>query len=260
MVGKDAKIEEFAAEWHDGAAKTLGVPNPTEGGDRQVLDRIERRRNALLIDEAEWGMARFDPLQSPPGRAFGHGSDCRPLGWGDQIGSREDDDRRAPERTDRLTQQAAREQMLQAERLEGVNQHQVNVVRKPAMLKAVVEHDQLGLDLEHRNSSQRNSVGPLEMRNVGQVFLEHPPFVIQSALLAITTAENRDADSAPAKPARDPLDHGGFSGTAQRQVSHRDNGNGSTVRFEQTPVETEVAQVHDRTVSPGGDPQARPDQ
>ena len=137
-------------------------------------------------------MPRLDPVQRP-GTSLGLGPDRRSLGRADQVGPRQDDHAGAPQRADRLAEQAAREQMPQPERLERIEQHHVEVARQPPMLKPVVEHDQLGLELVRRRScasATRSAI--LKMGDVGQVLLEDPALVVQSLGLAVAAAQDRD--------------------------------------------------------------------
>ena len=71
-------------------------------------------------------MPGLDPAQRP-GVPLGLRPDRRPVGRSDKIGPRQHDHIGAAERTDRFTQQSARKEMPQTKRLEGVEQHDVDV-------------------------------------------------------------------------------------------------------------------------------------
>ena len=62
-----------------------------------------------------------------------------------------------------------REEPAQAERIEGVEHHEVEVAGQAAVLEAVVEDDQLGFQLVHGDPGERDAIGILEMRDVGEV-------------------------------------------------------------------------------------------
>ena len=79
------------------------------------------------------------------------------------------------------------------------------------------------------------------MRHVGQVLLEYPPLVVEPASATIATAQDRDPNPVPAKPAREPLDHRRFTRPAERQVSHRNDRNQGRVALHPAMIETVVA-------------------
>ena len=63
------------------------------------------------------------------------------------------------------------------------------------MLEPVIEHDQLALELVGGDAGQGHPIGILKMGNVGQVLLEDPALVVQSAGLPIAPAQDRDANA-----------------------------------------------------------------
>ena len=130
---------------------------------------------------------------------------------------------RTPQRSNRLAEQPSGKQRPEPERLECVEQDHIQIARQPPMLKSVVEHDQLGLELEGGDPRQRHPIGVLKMGNVGQVLLEDPALVVESLDLPVAAAQDRDPHPAPAKPPREPLDHRGLTRSAQRQVPHRNH-------------------------------------
>ena len=152
-----------------------GLPIPQNAATDLPASWSSGESVALAVDQVEWGVPGFDPAQRP-GLPLGLRPDRRASAAVDQIGPRQDDHVGAAERTDRFAQQATRKKMPQTKRLEGIEQHHVDVACQPAMLKTVVEHDQLALELVGGDAGQGHAIGILQMGHVGQVFLEdHGP-------------------------------------------------------------------------------------
>ena len=92
------------------------------------------------------------------------------------------------------------------------------------MLEAVVEHQDLGLQLLDRDPRRPDAIGVLEMGDIGQVLLQDAAFVVESRALACSPGSG----SPPACPrwripAGHPLDHGGLAGAPDGQVADRDH-------------------------------------
>ena len=68
--------------------------------------------------------------------------------------------------------------MPEAERLQGVQQHDVQIAVDAAVLEGVVQHDQLALELLDRQPGGRHAVGILQMRHVGQLLLQFQRLVV----------------------------------------------------------------------------------
>jgi hypothetical protein len=81
--------------------------------------------------------------------------------------------------------------MLEAERFQGVEQYDIQISRQAAMLKAVVEKDQLRFQFFDGDSRAGHAIGVLNVRHVGQFLLQLLGFVVAAAFFrAVTTAED----------------------------------------------------------------------
>ena len=185
MIGKDAEVEELAAQGAGASAETLPGcrsrrrPRPTCPASSSSGEAL-----SLAVDQVERGVPGLDPAQRA-GLPFGLGADRRPLGRVDQVGPRQDDHvRRAAASATGSRSRPRGNRSTQAERLEGIDQHQVEVARQPPMLEAVVEHEQLGLELVDGDPAERDAIGVLEMGDVGQVLLQDPALVVRAPRLA----------------------------------------------------------------------------
>ena len=135
-----------------------GVADAAEGRDWLAPRLVERRRVAAVSrsDRA----AHAAPRPSEAARRV-----ARPRsGWprvrrADEISPRQHDDVRAPERSDRLAEQPSGKETAEPEWLQRVEQDDIKVARQPAMLKSVVQHDQLGLQLLDGHSASATRSG-----------------------------------------------------------------------------------------------------
>jgi hypothetical protein len=69
--------------------------------------------------------------------------------------------------SERLTQQAAGKKPPMPPGIGGIDQHEIKVPLQAAMLKAIIQNQQLALQLLHRGSGQGDAVRALEMRHTG---------------------------------------------------------------------------------------------
>ncbi len=90
-------------------------------------------------------------------------------------------------------EQSSWEKMIGPERVECVQQHDIEVSPEPPMLKPVIQHQHLRLQLLDRDVSQRRPVSILQMRDIRQVLVEHQALIIQPFGLAITPAQQSDS-------------------------------------------------------------------
>ena len=134
----------------------------------------------------------------------------------DEIGSREG--RRG------FAQQAPGQQIIETPGIAGVDQHDVEVACEPAMLKAVVKNQELAAEFLSRHGRRGNAVGALQMRHIGTKCLEDPRLIIHPVGPGpVATADEADARTAFAKPARDEGSQRCLAGSAGRQVSETDD-------------------------------------
>ena len=195
MVGEDPEADEPAAERLQGPPEPSGLPIPQKAATRPAGQLVERTSDLPSASIRSSGACRDSTQRSGPARRSASRRIAGARRLVDQVGPREDDHAGPPQRADRLAEQPAGEEPAQAERVEGVEQDEVEVARQPAMLEAVVEDEQLGLQLLDGDRAPGDPVRVLEVGDVGQVLLQHPPLVVEPAGLAVAPAEDRDADA-----------------------------------------------------------------
>jgi hypothetical protein len=111
--------------------------------------------------------ARFQPqsVWREPLDAF---TDRVPHFGAEQVGAGEYDHVSARQVRERLAEQAAGQQSFAAERVEAVEQHDVEVAMEAAMLEGVVEQDELRAMLVDRLLGGGMAIAVLEMGNIRQ--------------------------------------------------------------------------------------------
>ncbi len=230
-----------------------GLPIPQNAATDLPSIKSSGDSGTFGVDQFERRVSRFHPASwtSP---ALGFGTDHRAIREADQVGPGQDDDGGTPQRSYRLAEQPAWKQAPQPEWLERVQQNQIDVSRQAAVLKTIIKDDELGLELERRDLRQRHPVRVLQMGNIRKVFLEHPPFVVQSFDPSVAAAQDRYAHAAATEPARKPLHHRRLARAPQGQVPDRYDGHGHTVGVLPVPVVGEVAHQHRRPVGDRREP------
>ena len=168
-------------------------------------------------------MPRLDP---PPGTglAFGLLTDRRPLVNIDQVGPGQHDEVSPSQGFQRLPEQASGQDTTQPERLEGIDQDDVEVPSQATMLEAIIEYQDLGLQLLDRDPRGLDPVAILEVRDVGEVLLQDTTFVVESMDLLVAATQDRHPLVVSAEPSSHPLDHGCLAGAADGQVPDGDDG------------------------------------
>ena len=143
------------------------------------------------------------------------------------IAACQHNDTGSPQTAWRLAQQAARQQVAVAPRGRRIDQHDIEVARQPAMLKAVVEHQHFALQLLDGGPRQGDAVGPLQVRHVGQVLFQHQRLVVAAARAAVTAAEDGHAAIEAAIEAGDILDARRLAGAASVRLPTLTTGTGT---------------------------------
>ena len=129
-------------------------------------------------------MSRFDH-HGVRGLRLDQASHLLPLGRIDLIATRQHDHVGPLETAQRLAQQAARKQPAVAPGCRGVDQHQVEIAGQPPVLEAVVEHQHFAFEFFAGGLRQRGAIGPLQVRHVGQVLLQHQRLVVGAGRAAV---------------------------------------------------------------------------
>src|SRR3954468_20827665 len=101
-------------------------------------------------------------------REFGDSlSDRRALGGRDCIGATQTDSMCAGEAGEWLAQRAAGEDVVEAERLQRVEQNDVEVTREAAVLEAIVEDNHVRIVITDSVISGRDPIAILDVRHAG---------------------------------------------------------------------------------------------
>src|SRR4051794_15826954 len=129
VVGEGTEAAECPTTRGEGAAEALRIADPAKRGDPGMGQIAQRPGLALRVDQVEWRMPRLDPAEGACA-ALRLATDRRAVDFGHQVGPREDNDPRPAQRGYRLPEQAAREHVPVAERVECVDQHEVEVARQ----------------------------------------------------------------------------------------------------------------------------------
>eukprot|EP00913_Durusdinium_trenchii_P035228 g32958.t1 len=246
--------------------------------NKKMNEKREQDTYAVLTKEQR---AAFDKLKGrkfeiPRGnfhqRAFRHGladdaeNLCLLVG-GALIGPGEHDQIGAAQAGKGFTKQPARQQPAVTERIERVDQDDVEIAGQSAVLETVVENEHLGIEFVGRVVRRADAIGVLQMRHAGAEVLEHPFFVVarraggvsfRVILIAgtggltptarfersVAAAEQRDVDVAREKPFRQKRDHRRFAGSACRDVADADDGNRRGVGFLPAEIKRPVPGAH----------------
>jgi hypothetical protein len=186
---------------------------------------------------------------------FGFGADRSAVRISDQVRPRENDDTRAPERSNGLAKQPAWAQVRKPKWLEGIEQDDIEIARQPAVLEPIVEHDQLAFELHRGDPCEASAIRTLKMRNIRKILFEYPPLIVHSACVTITAAEYDDPNSTLAKPPRDPLDHRRLARSTERQISDGNDRHRRPLTSQPAMIETKIASGDDRAIDERGNTQ-----
>ena len=154
---------------------------------------------------------------------------------------------------DRLPQRAAGQDVVEAKRLAGVEQHDVEIPGEPPMLEAVVQQQQLRRQFLDGDRRRRDPVGILQVRHVGQREFQLKGLVVQPPLLRpVAAAENRDANVLPPQMPGDPLDHRRLAGAADGEIADAHHRHGGPMDLGGAAVVAAIAGPHDPAVGKAG--------
>src|SRR5688572_29856039 len=127
----------------------------------------------------------------------------------------------------RLTEQAARKDMSEPERIGSIDQDQVKIPRHATMLECIIQQEHVRLSsFDHRGSRAGDAIGiGDDGRIAAQILAEHALLVAAAGgLAAVAAHQDRRALAALDELFREPADYRRLPGAARRQVPHGDNG------------------------------------
>ncbi len=167
-------------------------------------------------------------------RMVGHRAARRGI---EQIGAGEDHHVGPPQPFDRFPQPSPRKHVAEPERLQGIQEHDVQIAAEAAMLKTVVQHDQVRSEGGNGLPCGGHAVGVLQVRHVGERLLQFAGLVVGLARRGpITTANHRHTNAAVGEPAAEPADQGRLAGAAEGQVADADHRHADAVNRRPTVV------------------------
>ena len=95
----------------------------------------------------------------------------------------------AAESAKRLSEHSPRKDVIKAERFQGIQEYDVQIPSDAAVLKCVVQHNHLAIELLDRHLRGLDPVRVLDVRHVGQTLFQFEGLVIERPGLA---RRNRD--------------------------------------------------------------------
>ena len=180
MIGELAKIGDLAAARLERAAKRRRIADPAERRHRFSAERLQGRALAGGRNQPARGVYALQLRHA--GGVAAH----RPPDFGaprkiDHVRTRQNHEVGPPQPFDRLSQQPAGKHVLEPERLQGVEQDDIEVPGDAAVLKAVVEHNQLAAEPLDGLARAGQAVGVFHVRRLGQKALEFQGLVVGPA-------------------------------------------------------------------------------
>src|SRR5438045_838086 len=146
MIVEFTEFEHVGATALECVAKTGRIADAAKGRHPQPMQSIKWLLDAVGRHESAWGVSDFQP--QGPGRVSLDFVANGPSSLGiEQVGTREGDDVRSRQTADGLAERAAGKDVTEAKRLQGVDQHDVEIAGNAAVLEGVVQNDQLALEL-----------------------------------------------------------------------------------------------------------------
>jgi len=261
MIGKLLPCTQPATAAQQGTSKSLWVADAAKGRRRLLGQTIERLFSALEIDQYRGCLCglHLNCLRRVVSRAPHY----RPaLVERDHVRAIQHHHVGPAQGVERLAQQAAGKHMAVAERLQGVEHHQIQVPGEPAVLETVVEQNQFRLQLVDGQLRGSHPIGILQVRHIGQAALQLQRFVVARAGFGtIAATDDHHAYPTASKPAGQPAHHGRLAGSAQCEIAHAHYGHVHAVDQFRPSVITPIAPAHGQGIRPfehgQGHPQPR---
>ncbi len=126
------------------------------------------------------------------------------------------------------------------------------------MLEAVIKNKNLALQFLNGRVSQGHTVGPLQVRHVRQVLLQHQRLVIATTRTAVTSAEDGHTSIKIAIEASHILDARRLAGAAGGQVADADDRHRHALASQPAAVIRDVTQPHGRAIGQTSGAQNKP--
>ena len=252
MVGIGAEGDDLGAERGEGLAEGGGIADPGERGDPAADEPVGRVPHPRRVTDGDGRMARLGP--HPRERSStGLGktvADLRPPLGRNAPGPRQDRGVGPGETGEPLTEQTAGEDMATAERIGGIDGHEIEIAGQTAVLEAVVEHDDVGAGRRRRRGGH-DPIAAGDVQDSGEKQRQFGRFVAPlPGRGRVSPAHDRRLAVEGRQTADDPGHQGGLAGAAEREVADTHHREAGRRRGQPAAVVGGVAQGHHRR--PGG--------
>jgi len=167
-------------------------------------------------------MCELDP-QGSGRELYGLPADFVAVGRADGIGPREAHDVCSRQPLHGFSQQASRQKAAVAERLERIEQHDIEIAGQPPVLKGVVQQQHLVGVLPQCLFGSCDAIGVLQMRYVRKLRSQFQRLVIRPPATSISPADERDIAPIFTKPFRQPANERRLPCPADGQVANADH-------------------------------------
>ena len=145
---------------------------------------------------------------------------------------------------ERLAQCAAGEDVFETERLERVEEHDIEIAAQTAVLESIIKEQQLRIEILDSHFGGGDAIAVLYVRNGRQRVGKLQCFVVVLTIgRAVAAADNHDPHARILQPLSQPLDHGRLPGAAQGEITDADHGHIHPVHFRRSAVVTTIAQA-----------------
>ncbi len=257
VVGKLSPADELRVEGLQGPAKAGGVSDSAESHHRLPGERGWRLH--ATVDVAQLVGCGGDLDQGSPVGESGQALFEKLAAFaGNQVSSAEYHEVGAGECNGRLAKQSPGEQMVAAERVESVDDDDVEITLKSAMLKSIIQEQQLAVVFSDGLACGLDTIGTLHVRDFRKLLSELSGFVVGARGGPVTTTDDGRADLAVAVPVGDPCGQWRLARATQGEIADTDHRNPDVEDFRPTTVITAVADRHAQAISLRNGPQQTP--
>ena len=114
--------------------------------------------------------------------------------------------------------------MPKSKRLQRIDDDDIQIAMDAAMLKRIVEQNQLAIEFLDRHLRGGDAIGILNVRHVGELLLQFESFVVpRPGFGAVAAADDRHPHAALPEPAGQPFDQRRFARAAKREIPDADH-------------------------------------
>jgi hypothetical protein len=178
----------------------------------------------------------------------------------DEVTSGDQDEVSSAEVADRFTKKTAWQYPAPSPRVGRINEDHVERSAEPTVLESVIQNEELAFKFFESDPCEGDTVGTLQVWDIGKVLFEEKSFIVGSVGRAVTSTEDGDAKVVLAKPVGDPFDDGRLARASDGEIADTDHGDGRSRGGEPTATVGDVATGHGPGVRKTGGTQEGPSQ